>query len=70
MNDASSLLKTYYETIQKERDLKWKYDCHPARSKKDKERKLGFWREHSDTRDARYALEETIESFIMTRIPG
>lgn len=70
MDDASSLLKAYYETLQKERDLKWKYERYPARRKKDKERKLGFWREHSETRDARYALEEKIESFIMTRIPG
>lgn len=70
MNEALELLRDYYETSTRLRDVRWAYKCTPLRSKKDKERSYKLFCESSDLSDKLGALEETIESFIMTRTPN
>ena len=68
MNDAAELLRDYYETLKRERDLKWDYDQCPGRKAEDKEKRKKLFNDWYDTRDRRYALEDRVESFIMTRV--
>lgn len=69
MDDTIALLRNYYETIRRERDLRWSYDQWPARKQADKQKKWKLFNEWQETRDKRWDLEETVESYLMTRAP-
>lgn len=69
MNDTFELLRDYFATVRDENEFKWRYEWHPARKKVDVETKRDYFRKWQDAVERRHDLEETIESYLMTRSP-